>query len=219
VAVLGTACPNSGVIGYPVMLLAFPDIAGVVLALNFLVENVILIPICLILMDMARGGAPVALHRRVGAILWGLLRRPMVIGLLLGLAVSLLRLPIPGPADRLLEMLAASASALALVVIGGSLVGIELRGNRLRAVQVAGAKLLVHPAMVALAALALPALGLAALPPDLHAAVILSAAVPMFGIYPVLAQQLGLEGPASIAMIVAVTGAFFTLSGLLVWLT
>jgi predicted permease len=143
----------------------------------------------------------------------------MVIGLLLGLAVSLLRLPIPGPADRLLEMLAASASALALVVIGGSLVGIELRGNRLRAVQVAGAKLLVHPAMVALAALALPALGLAALPPDLHAAVILSAAVPMFGIYPVLAQQLGLEGPASIAMIVAVTGAFFTLSGLLVWLT
>lgn len=219
VAVLGTACPNSGFIGYPVMLLAFPDIAGVVLALNFLVENVILIPICLILMDMARGGAPVALHRRVGAILWGLLRRPMVIGLLLGLAVSLLRLPIPGPADRLLEMLAASASALALVVIGGSLVGIELRGNRLRAVQVAGAKLLVHPAMVALAALALPALGLAALPPDLHAAVILSAAVPMFGIYPVLAQQLGLEGPASIAMIVAVTGAFFTLSGLLVWLT
>lgn len=218
VAVMGSACPNSGFIGYPVMLLTFPDLAGVILALNMLVENVVLIPICLILMDMAQGGAPMALHRRVGSILWGVLKRPMVIGLLLGLAVSLLRLPLPAPAERLFTMLAASASALSLIVIGGSLVGIEMKGNRLRALQTAAGKLLLHPALVALAALALPALGLATLPPDLHAAVILSAAMPMFGIYPVLAQQLGLEGPASIAMITATTLAFFTLSGLLLWL-
>lgn len=219
VAVMGSACPNSGFIGYPMMLLAFPDLAGIILALNMLVENVVLIPVCLILMDMARDGAPVALHRRIASILWGVLKRPMVIGLLAGLAWSLLRLPLPGPAEQLFAMLAASAAALSLVVIGGSLVGIEMQGNRLRALQTAAGKLVLHPAMVALAALALPWLGLAALPPDLHAAVILSAAVPMFGIYPVLAQQLGLEGPASIAMITATALAFFTLSGLLLWLT
>ncbi len=57
VAVMGTACPNSGFIGYPVMLLTFPDLAGVILALNMLVENILLIPLCLILMELSRDRA------------------------------------------------------------------------------------------------------------------------------------------------------------------
>lgn len=219
VAVMGTACPNSGFIGYPIMLLAFPDLAGLVLALNMLVENVVLIPICLILIDMARGETGGPLWRRIAGILLGVLRRPMVIGLLLGFAAAVLRLPLPGPLDRLLSMLAASAAALSLVVIGGSLVGLRLTGNRVRALQVAVGKLLVHPALVAAAAAIVPALGLAALPADLQAAVILSAAMPMFGIYPVLAQQLGLEGVASVALMAATSLAFVSLSVLLAWLT
>lgn len=219
VAVMGTTCPNSGFIGYPVMLLTFPDLAGVILALNFLVENVVLIPICLILMDLSRPHDSLSVPRRVGRILWGVLTRPMVIGLLAGLAVSLLRLPMPDAAMRLFTMLAASASALSLVVIGGSLVGLPLKGNRSLAAQIAIGKLLLHPAMVALAALALTAAGLVALPPDLHVAVILSAAMPMFGIYTVLAQQQGLEGVASIALLSAITAAFASLSVLLIWLT
>lgn len=219
VAVMGATCPNSGFIGYPVMLLTFPDLAGVILALNFLVENVVLIPICLILMDLSRPHDSLSVPRRVGRILWGVLTRPMVIGLLAGLAVSLLRLPMPDPATHLFTMLAASASALSLVVIGGSLVGLPLKGNRSLAAQIAIGKLLLHPAMVALAALALTAAGLVALPPDLHVAVILSAAMPMFGIYTVLAQQQGLEGVASIALLSAITAAFASLSVLLIWLT
>ena len=34
VAIMGTSCPNSGFVGYPVMLLAFPDIADVIFVLN-----------------------------------------------------------------------------------------------------------------------------------------------------------------------------------------
>ena len=44
---------------------------------------------------------------------------------------------------------------------------------------------------------------------------ILSAAMPMFGIYTVLAQEQGLEGLASIAMLAATSAAFVTLSLLL----
>lgn len=219
VAVMGSACPNSGFIGYPVMLLTFPDLAGVILALNFLVENVVLIPLCLILMDLSRPQDGLSIPRRIGRILWGVLTRPMVLGLLAGLAVSLLRLPLPDTATRLFQMLAASASALSLVVIGGSLVGLPLKGNRALAAQIAGAKLVLHPAMVALATLALTAAGLVTLPADLHIAVILSAAMPMFGIYTVLAQEQGLEGVASIALLLATSAAFVTLSGLLFWLT
>lgn len=217
VAVMGSACPNSGFIGFPVMLLVFPDIAGVVLALNFLVENVILIPICLILMDLSRGKGHTSVTRQILMILWGVAKRPMVIGLALGILVSLSGIALPDPATRLFKMLAASASALSLVVIGGSLVGLPTKGNRALALQISAGKLLLHPAMVALALVALAAVGVT-LPADMAVAVVLSAAMPMFGIYSVLAQEHGLEGLASIAMLVATSAAFVTLSAFLFWM-
>lgn len=219
VAVMGTTCPNSGFVGYPTMLLIFPDIAGVILALNFLVENFLLIPICLVMMDLAKEERSLSIVGTIGNTLLGVLKRPMIIGLLLGLFVSILQIPIPDMADRLFTMLAASASALSLIVVGGSLVGLQMSGNRARAFQVAIGKLLVHPTLVAMAAMVLPFFGLMALTPDMYVAVILSAAMPMFGIYTVLAQDLGLEGPASIALLAATALAFFTLSILLIWLT
>lgn len=217
VAVMGSACPNSGFIGFPVMLLVFPDIAGVVLALNFLVENVILIPICLILMDLSRGKGHTSVMRQILMILWGVAKRPMVIGLALGILVSLSGIALPDPATQLFKMLAASASALSLVVIGGSLVGLPTKGNRALALQISAGKLLLHPAMVALALVALAAVGVT-LPADMAVAVVLSAAMPMFGIYSVLAQEHGLEGLTSIAMLVATSAAFVTLSAFLFWM-
>lgn len=219
VAVMGSTCANSGFVGYPVMLLTFPDIAGLILALNMLVENIILIPICLFMMDMAKEGETRSIPRAMLNTIWGVIRRPMVIGLLLGLLVSLADVPVPDAATRLFTMLAASAAALSLLVVGGSLVGLKLAGNHARALQVAFGKLLVHPALMVLAAVSLPFLGLATLSPDMFAAAILSAAMPMFGIYTVLAQELGLEGPASIAMLSATSLSFVTLTGFLFWLT
>ncbi|GAA6200783.1 AEC family transporter [Aquicoccus sp. SU-CL01552] len=217
-AVMGASCPNSGFVGYPVLLLVLPDLAGVILALNFLVENILIIPLGLVLMDLAAGRGGGSPLRLVGRALLDLLKRPMVIGLLLGLAASASGLTLPAPMDRLMGMLAASAAALSLIVIGGSLVGLPMKGNKLLAGQIAAAKLLLHPAMIALAALALPLLGLAALSDEMRIAAILSAAMPMFGIYTVLAQERGLGGAASIAMLVATSGAFVTLSALLFWL-
>lgn len=218
VAVMGSSCPNSGFVGYPVMLLTFPDLAGVILALNMLVENVLIIPACLILMDMARGRGQGGIGQRIAGILWGVLKRPMVIGLLLGLAVSLSGLSMPQTVTRLMQMLAASASALALVVIGGSLAGLSWKGSRWHAVQISALKLLLHPALALLAVMLVAAIGLP-LDPDMRTALILSAAMPMFGIYAVLAQEAGHEGMASVALLTATTLAFFTLSGLLYWLT
>ncbi|MDQ2094055.1 AEC family transporter [Rhodalgimonas zhirmunskyi] len=211
VGVMGTTCPNSGFIGYPVMLLAFPEIAGQVLALNMLVENFVIIPICLALMEAAKGGE-VRLLAKLRNILLGVVKRPMVLALGAGLVVSLIGIEMPAPVLRLFDMLAASASALALFVIGGSLVGVPLRGNWVVSVQVALGKLILHPVMVALALMAAVALGLPPLAPELAAAVVISAAVPMFAIYALFAQELGHEGMASIAQILATTGAFFTLT-------
>ncbi|WP_122074557.1 AEC family transporter [Pseudophaeobacter sp. EL27] len=215
--VMGSTCPNNAFVGYPIMLLAFPDQAGIILALNLLVENLLLVPVCLILVELAANSADQPIWARLRRILLDLAKMPMLIGLALGLVVSLIGLPLPGPFMRFIDMLALSAGAVSLLVIGGSLVGLPLHGNRSLAAQISASKLLLHPALVALAASILLGLGLITLTPELHSAVILSAAMPMFGIYTVLAQRQGLEGAASLAMLTGTSCAFVTLTALL-WL-
>ncbi|HSG57129.1 MAG TPA: AEC family transporter, partial [Paracoccaceae bacterium] len=150
IAVMGSTCPNSGFVGYPVMLLVFPDLAGVVLALNMVVENFLLIPLCLIFLEASRDRQGKSLLRIAEGIILGVLRRPMVIGLMLGLLVMLSGLPVPQMITRLMEVMATSSSAIALFVIGGSLVGLPVVGQRSLAAQIVAGKLLVSPAMAGL---------------------------------------------------------------------
>jgi hypothetical protein len=120
---------------------------------------------------------------------------------------------------RLMEVLAASSSAIALFVIGGSLVGLPIVGQRALAAQIVLGKLLISPALTASLLLILPLIGLPLLSGDMAVAVILSTAMPMFGIYTLLAQDYGHEGLASFALLGATAGAFLTLSILLAILT
>jgi len=219
IGALGSAAPNSGFVGFPVMLLLFSDKAGIILALNFIIENFFLIPICLVLLELSRKEDHHSIGKMLAKLFLSILKRPMVIGLLAGFALMLSGIQLPSAANRLLDMLAASSSALALFVIGGALVGLPLRGDAPLAAQISLGKLILHPAMVFCAAIVLPLFGIPAVTGDMHTALILSAAMPMFGIYTVLAQDYGHEGLASIALLMATTGSFFTLSALLAILT
>ena len=211
VAVMGATCANSGFVGFPVMLLAFPDLAGSILAMNMLVENFVLIPIVLVIMEMGRDGPHDSVGAKLRGVILGVVKRPMILALAAGLVVSISGLTLPEPGLHLLEMLAKSASALALFVIGGSLVGLPLKGNRALAGQITLGKLVLHPAMV-FGALVLLGAGLS---PELRAAVILSAAMPIFTIYTVFAMEQGEEGVASLALLGTTVGAFVTLTLLL----
>lgn len=215
--VMGSSCPNNGFIGYPIMLLAFPDLAGVILALNLLVENLILIPTCLLLVELANADDKGPFWPRLARILVNLAKMPMLIGLALGVLVSLSGVALPAPVLRFTELLANSAVAVSLLVIGGSLVGLPLHGNRSLAAQISATKLLLQPALVALVAVVLIGFGAVTMAADLRSAMILSAAMPMFAIYTVLAQRQGLEGAASLALLFATSCSFVTLTALL-WL-
>lgn len=48
---MGMSCSNSGYVGYPVMLLVFGPLGGVILALNLIVENMLVIPLLMALAD------------------------------------------------------------------------------------------------------------------------------------------------------------------------
>ncbi|TNJ45098.1 AEC family transporter [Phaeobacter sp. B1627] len=215
VGVMGSTCPNNGFVGYPVMLLAFPDIAGVVLTLNLVVETLILIPICLMLMEAAASDTAQPLGPRLRKILFNVVKMPTMIALIAGLGVAVLHIPLPEPFFRFTDMLAAAAGAVSLIVIGGSLAGLPLRGNKSLALQATLGKLVIHPALVALVAAAAVFAGLLDISPELRAALILSAAMPMFTTYTIFAQARGHEGAASLASMAATVLAYFTLNSLL----
>lgn len=219
IAVMGSACPNSAYIGFPIMLLTFPDLAGLILAMNLVVENFLLVPISFALLELSRPRQGMSLWSSAWQTVLSVLRRPLVIGLLMGMAVSVLGISIPDAVSRVLEVTAASTSAIALFVIGGTLAGLPIVGNRLLAGQIVFGKLILHPAITALCLLAVPVFGLPALSSDLATAVVISAAVPMIGISTIIAQDYGHEGLASLALLGATIGAFLTLNALLILLT
>lgn len=213
---MGMACSNSGYVGYPVLMLVMGPVAGVALALNMLVENLIKIPLALAVADS--DGQPeahwgVALRRTLA----GLARNPLIIGIAAGLAFALLGWRPPEALARTVNLFATASTALSLFVIGGTLVGLQVQGVRRQVAQIVTGKLLLHPLLVLGLALLLPRLGLPAPQGDMRTAAVLMGAMPMMGIYPILAQRYGQERLAAASLLVATVVSFFTLSGLL-WL-
>jgi malonate transporter len=213
IAAMGMSCSNSGFVGYPILLLLMPPVAGVALALNMLVENLVVIPLLLVLADMEQGQASVWSSLRQS--MMRLLRNPLVLGLVAGLLVSLSGLHLPSSLTRTIDLLAASSGALSLFVIGGTLVGLPLQGLGKQVLPIVLGKLLLHPLLVWLVVSALPLLGLSMLSPELHTAAVLMAAMPMMGIYVTLAQNYGQEDMSAAASLATTVLSFVTVSMLL----
>ncbi len=217
VMAMGVACSNSGFVGLPLITQVFgPHVAGLNLALAVVVENTLLIPVAMALADSglgeaAAGGTRGARWRAALAqSLRSLVRNPLVWSVVAGLVFSLLGLHLPAPIARGVGMVATSCSALALFVIGGTLVGFGLRGAWRDVSAIAVGKLLVHPLAVMALVMVLPPMQR-----ELQIAVIMTSAVPMMSIYPILAQKHGQDGMAASALLGTTIASFFTLTALL----
>jgi predicted permease len=215
-AAMGVSCSNSGYIGLPILLLTMPAMASVALAMNVIIENVMVIPLLLLMAESGQPGAGKA-HRVFLTTVLRVARMPLVLGLLAGVAVSLMGWTLPSPLARSVTMFAQATGALSLFVIGGTLVGLPLQGMGLSVLPIAIGKLVGHPLSVLVAAAALSWLGMAPVDDALLAAGVLMAAVPMLGIYPILAQAYGLAERSAAAMLVTTASSFLTLSAAL-WL-
>ena len=211
---MGMSCPNSGFVGYPIALLGVGPVAGVMLGLNMIVENLLLIPLLLALAE-SRSGSGGRWHTVLRQSLLNLARNPMVLGLLAGLAVSALEWQMPSPLARTVTMFAQASAALSLFVIGGSLAGLHIAGLGRPVAQIAVGKLLLHPAAMLAVLLTLEAAGMVPMDPRLRVGVVLTAASPMFGIFPILAQKHGHDGLAAAALLGTTAASFFTISALL----
>lgn len=209
---MGMSCPNSGFVGYPVMLLSLgplASVAGVVLALNMMVEILLIIPLLLAWADTGQG------QSRWQGIIWqtlkGMFYNPMIWGIVLGFLFSWFECQLPSSLGRTVSLFAQASGALSLFVIGGSLVGLPVQGMGPRVAQIAAGKLVLHPLMM----LVVMTFLLPIQDPVLRVAALLTCAMPMFGIYPILTQKHGHDGLSAAALLVTTMASFFTLNALL----
>lgn len=215
---MGMTCSNSGYVGYPVMLLLFGPLGGVILALNLIVENLIKLPLLFTLADAgAHEGERPSLLQALKQTGERLVRNPMIVAIFAGFVVALLGWQLPAVITRTVTLFSAASSGMALFIIGGTLVGLQVKGMRRQVSLIAVGKLLLHPLAVFAAVSLLPLLGLPSVDGDLRTAAVLSAAMPMLGIYSILAQRHGFEGFTAAALLVTTAASFFTLSAIL-WL-
>lgn len=209
---MGMSCPNSGFVGYPIILLSFGPVAGVVLALNMIVENLLMIPVLLAVADSVEGqrGQWKQVLRQT---LKNLAKNPMIWGIAGGVLFSMSGWTLPAVLGRTINLFAQASAVLSLFVIGGALVGLKADGLKGTISQIAVGKLLLHPlAMWAVLAWLVPIAD-----PALRSAALLTGALPMLGIYTVLSQRHGHGAISAAALMVTTVASFFTLSGML-WL-
>lgn len=204
---LGMSASNSGFIGYPLAAMVLGSSpAAVIMALNFLIENLLIIPAALILAEAGRqSGAGIATTAR--QTFARLVRNPILIGLMLGLLLAVTETALPAPLARAVDMLADAAGPAALFVIGGTLFGLQVRDMLHDVGQIVVGKLILHPLAVLGVFLLMPALD-----PELLAGALLFACAPMISVYPLLGQRYGMAGVNAAALMVGTLAAFVTLS-------
>jgi malonate transporter and related proteins len=205
---MGFATSNSMFVGFPIISQVVGEQqADIALALCLIVENIIIVPLALMVCDAEqRLPWPQALAR----VFKGLRTNYIFLAIVLGFAVAIVDLPIPSIAARSLDLLSGSAAPMALFMIGGVLSGQQVLTVRTDLLAVTAGKLLIHPAMVILMMLLVPQSDAALL-----TAGVLFAAMPLPAIFPVLAKRYNQEGLAATALVVGVSASFFSVS---VWL-
>jgi malonate transporter and related proteins len=213
ICAMGTACPNSGFVGFPIVLVALGPMASAAVAQCFLVENLLLLPVAFAIADRPENG-----HAGISQAVWHsmrlLARNPIVIAIVSGVACAAFGFTLPAAAVKVVGLYASASAGLSLFVIGGSLAGLQLRGMRTRVTAITVSKLFIHPLLVFAVAAVMPF----PISNELRAALVLFAAMPMMGIFPIVAQKHGYDELASACVLAATIGSFFTVSVLLWWL-
>ncbi|MEC9483199.1 MAG: AEC family transporter [Halomonas sp.] len=206
---LGMSGANSGFVGYPVAALVVGSPAVIAMALNMVIENLLIIPLALALAEVgSQKGASFAGALKQSASRLG--RNPIIIAILIGMAIAVLGVPLPGPLFKAIDMMATAAAPTALFVIGGTLYGLRTRGMRKDVSQIAFGKLVIHPLAVLLMFTALPDFD-----PALAVAAVVFASAPMLSVYPIFGQRYGHPELCTAALMGTTLVSFLTISALL----
>lgn len=214
-AVMGgtSAFSNLGYLGVPLCVQAFGPEAGVPAGIVMMMDNLVIISAMMMMIEAGAAGQVrvFQLIRQVGI---GILRNPFMIGMLAGVAWSLLDLPLPAPVDRFGTLLGGAAGPCALFTLGATLYGRPVSDGLGQVGVSTVLKLLAMPALVWLFATKVAHLS------DFHTAILMTmAALPTGANIFVVASQYNVAvARASTAVLISTAFAVVTVSILILQL-
>ena len=151
---LNAAYPNYGYMGIPLAILAFGDGAALVMALILCVDTIVLLVLTSLFVAGSNRGDSRA--QMIGQMARTMMRNPLLIAAVAGLAVSASGLAVPGLVESTLELLAGAAPAVALFSLGATVYGQSPRSAAAQVTVISVARLVIHPAIVAFVMIAVP---------------------------------------------------------------
>lgn len=205
--ILGSSMPNSIFIGYPVVVQAFGPEWGHTFAFAVIVETTLILPLALIIAESGGQGRSVSVTQILKGIVERVSKNPVIISLILGLMISGLGITLPDFLSRTFSVLGSAAPAIALLIIGGSLVGTRMRGNVRDISLIATTKLALQPLFAALLLIVWRDFD-----PVLETLVVLYAALPPAAIFPIIGSQYGVRAFCSSSLAATTVSSFFTLT-------
>lgn len=217
IQVMGATIPNSMFVGFPVVLLSLnhAETASLGLMMAVLLENIIILPISLMLLEYGAGqhqASRFEIWRSVGL---RIIKNPLIIAIAVGVLLSLFNLQLPKPITQSLDLLSKISAGLALLFIGAALANIkpktQLDYSNISLVVLG--KLIIEPLMVAMFIMLLPAFN-----PTLQKTAILMAAAPMMSIYPIIGERYGFRDFCASTLFVTTLLSFLSIAMVLLLL-
>ncbi|WP_425100491.1 AEC family transporter [Tropicibacter sp. S64] len=210
---LGVCSSNSIFLGYPIGGVLFPEQVDVVFSWIIVAENLIVLPVAIIVAEALAGekgrGVGLSMRQTFGQ----MLRSPVLIGLVAGLLIGGLHLPVTGPVEATRGLIAAAAPLVSLFFIGGTVAITSMRSRGGPVLVIALGKLVIHPAIALAVLAAMPGVSL-----DYVAIGAVFAAMPMIAIFPILASRFGASDLASSALVFTTLLGGVTVSALAIFM-
>jgi len=140
---MSTMFANTGYMGIPLAIVAYGEAGALPAIIATVFQTVIFmaVPVCIIEISNNKGGLGVALKGTAVA----LLKNPMIVSPILGIAYSFTGLGVPAPVETYATVLGAAAGPCALFALGLFLVGKPISQGKLEVSAMVALKMIAHP--------------------------------------------------------------------------
>ena len=207
---MGVPWSMSGFIGYPVLILAFDNPPMIAFSTAIIIENLILMPIVILLMEQSGFSQEGLNLRHVGlSIGKRIVLNPIMISIFSAIVLSTLGIQLPAPLFDAMALMGTSAAPLAVFAIGVALVGKNVQGDITDIAWTSFGKLIIHPALIALTCLII----VDDFRDPIVLASILLAASPMPSMYSIFGMKYGFSAVTASTLIVTTFFSLLTISG------
>lgn len=213
---LGASMSNTGLIGAAVLTLLMGQKAMTYISLVVIIESVFLIPAVLVLAELnAKKTQYVNVFNIIKNTILTLVKNPLFMAVLLGIAFSALGIKLPHQFNQVLLMLGQTASPLALFAIGGGIVGLSLKYVNVQSIYLVISSNILFPLMVFLGLTYLTDVS-----QEMVYAGTIIASLPMPTIFAMLGQVYGLSEKTLTPLLISTIVGFIVMSGLVaLWWT